>query len=77
MSAKATICHGNSKPFAIEDITLDALKPDPHRVRIVACDICHTGLAVRDAQLSVPLPIEFNESKNHTVIKPALRIAKQ
>lgn len=57
MSAKAAICRGNTQPFAIEDITLDALRPDELRVRIVACGICHTDLAVRDAQLPVPLPI--------------------
>ncbi|WP_416463819.1 NAD(P)-dependent alcohol dehydrogenase [Sphingomonas sp. VDB2] len=57
ISAKAAICRGNSQPFAIEDITLDALRPDEIRVRIVACGICHTDLAVRDAQLPVPLPI--------------------
>lgn len=56
-SARAAICRGNSQPFSIEDIVLDALRPDELRVRIVACGICHTDLAVRDAQLPVPLPI--------------------
>ena len=55
--ARAAICRGNSQPFAIEDVTLDLLRPDELRVRIVACGICHTDLAVRDAQLPVPLPI--------------------
>lgn len=55
--AKAAICRGNSQPFVIEDIRLDMLRPDELRVRIVACGICHTDLAVRDAQLPVPLPI--------------------
>lgn len=55
--ARAAICRGNSQPFAIEDVTLDSLRPDELRVRVVACGICHTDLAVRDAQLPVPLPI--------------------
>lgn len=55
--ARAAICHGNTRPFAIEDVELDALRTDEVRVRILACGICHTDMAVRDAQLPVPLPI--------------------
>ena len=57
IQVQAAICRGNSEPFAIEDVTLDALRPDELKVRIVACGICHTDLAVRDAQLPVPLPV--------------------
>lgn len=56
-SAQAAICRGNQHPFAIEEVELDALRPDELRVRVVACGICHTDLAVRDAQLPVPLPV--------------------
>lgn len=56
-AAKAAICRGHEHPFAIEDVTLDALRPDELRVRVVACGICHTDLAVRDEQLPVPLPV--------------------
>jgi len=55
--AQAAICRGNTQPFAIEDVTLDALRPDELRIRMVACGICHTDLAVRDEQLPVPLPV--------------------
>ncbi|PQA85931.1 NAD(P)-dependent alcohol dehydrogenase [Hyphococcus luteus] len=54
--AKAAICRGNSEPFAIEEVTLDDLRPDELRVRIVACGVCHTDMAVRDQQVPVPLP---------------------
>lgn len=54
---QAAICHGKDEPFAIMDVTLDALRADELRVRIVACGICHTDMAVRDGQLPVPLPI--------------------
>ena len=54
--ARAAICRGNSEPFTIEDVELDDLKPSELRVRIVACGVCHTDMAVRDAQLPVPLP---------------------
>jgi len=56
-NARAAICRGNQHPFAIEDVVLDDLKPDELRIRIVASGICHTDLAVRDAQLPVPHPI--------------------
>jgi aryl-alcohol dehydrogenase len=55
-TARAAICRGHDHPFTIEEVTLDALRPDELRVRIVACGICHTDMAVRDAQLPVPLP---------------------
>ncbi|BBB14539.1 NAD(P)-dependent alcohol dehydrogenase [Sphingopyxis sp. FD7] len=55
--AKAAICRGHDHPFAISDVTLADLQPDELLVRIVACGICHTDLAVRDAQLPVPLPV--------------------
>lgn len=57
VSAKVAVCRGKDAPFTIEDATLDALRPDELRVRIVACGVCHTDLAVRDGQLPVPLPI--------------------
>lgn len=56
VQAKAAICRGSSEPFTIEEVTLDDLRPDELRVRIVACGVCHTDLAVRAQQLPVPLP---------------------
>jgi len=55
--AQAAICRGNTTPITIEDVTLDDLRPDELRIRIVACGVCHTDMAVRDAQLPVPLPV--------------------
>lgn len=56
-AARAAICRGNAEPFTIEDVQLDALRPDELRVRIVASGICHTDMAARDQQLPVPLPV--------------------
>lgn len=56
-TAQAAICTGKDAPFTIADVALDALRPDELRIRVVACGICHTDLAVRDGQLPVPLPI--------------------
>ncbi len=55
--ATAAICRGHDHPFTIEQVELADLAPDEVLVRIVACGICHTDLAVRDAQLPVPLPV--------------------
>jgi len=55
--ARAAICRGKDQPFGIEEVTLDDLRGDELRIRIVACGICHTDLAVRDGQLPVPLPV--------------------
>ncbi len=54
--AKAAVCYGPGKAFQIEDIELDDLHPDEVLVRMVASGICHTDLAVRDAQLPMPVP---------------------
>lgn len=56
-TAKAAICRGHDHPFTIEPVELADLAEDEILVRIVACGICHTDLAVRDAQLPVPLPV--------------------
>ena len=55
-SANAAICYGADKPFAIEPVTLDEPRADEVLVRIHACGICHTDMAVRDGQLPTPLP---------------------
>ncbi len=55
--ARAAICRGNAEPFRIEDVELDDLRPDELRVRVVACGVCHTDMAVRDEQLPVPHPV--------------------
>lgn len=55
--ARAAICRGHDHPFTIEPVELADLRPDELLVRVVACGICHTDLAVRDAQLPVPLPV--------------------
>lgn len=59
MSVKATaaICSGHGHPFELREAELDELRSDEVLVRVVASGICHTDLAVRDAQLPVPVPI--------------------
>ncbi len=54
--AQAAICRASDQPFAIEPVTLDALRADEVLVRVTACGICHTDMAVRDQHLPTPLP---------------------
>lgn len=54
--ALAALCYGHGKPFVIEPVELDSLRPDEVMVRIAACGICHTDLATRDEQLPVQFP---------------------
>ena len=56
-TATAAICRGHDHPFTIEPVELADLAADEILVRVVACGICHTDLAVRDEQLPVPLPV--------------------
>lgn len=55
-TAQAAICYGHEEPFTLEAVELDDLRPNELLVRVIACGICHTDLAVRDGQLPVPLP---------------------
>jgi aryl-alcohol dehydrogenase len=68
-SAHAAICYGTGHPFAIEPITLDDLRADEVLVRIAACGICHTDMAVRDQQLPTPLPAILGHEGAGTVEK--------
>jgi aryl-alcohol dehydrogenase len=44
----AAIASGPDQPFAIEEIDLDAPRPDEVLVRLVATGICHTDMFFRD-----------------------------
>jgi aryl-alcohol dehydrogenase len=44
-------------PFEVENLTLDACRPEEVLVKIVAADMCHTDMVARDQLYEVPLPI--------------------
>ena len=46
-------CRGS---FVFEDVVLDDVRPHEMYVRIVACGICHTDVAVRDGMMAYPFP---------------------
>jgi len=57
MKIKAAVAWAPDRPFTIE--TCDLAEPGPGEavVRIVACGICHTDLAVKHQHVPIPLPM--------------------
>ena len=56
MGTQAAVIYEQSGPFVIEDVELDALRPDEILVRIEGAGICHTDLLCRDLVYPIPLP---------------------
>jgi aryl-alcohol dehydrogenase len=54
---KAAVAWAPSRPFTIEDCDLAEPGPGEAVVRIVACGICHTDLAVKHQHVPIPLPM--------------------
>ncbi|MFE7802100.1 NAD(P)-dependent alcohol dehydrogenase [Nocardia sp. NPDC057440] len=52
----AAVARSTGNPLTIEQLTLDDLRPDEVRVRMVATGICHTDAIVRDGIYPTPLP---------------------
>lgn len=55
----AAVSREPGQPLEIENLTLDDLRPDEVRVRMVATGICHTDAVARDQVYPVPLPAVF------------------
>jgi len=52
----AAVARGVKAPFTIEQLHLDAVRPNEARVRLVATGVCHTDAIVRDGVYPTPLP---------------------
>ena len=48
MQITAAVAREHGSPFIVEQLELDALRPNEVRVRMVATGICHTDVLVRD-----------------------------
>jgi aryl-alcohol dehydrogenase len=57
MHARAAIVAEARAPFDFVDVELEAPREDEVLVRIVACGICHTDVAVRNQDVLLPLPM--------------------
>jgi aryl-alcohol dehydrogenase len=53
---RAAVVSESSGKFAITNVTLDDLRPDEVRVRMVSAGVCHTDAIVRDQIYPTPLP---------------------
>ncbi len=56
MKISAAVLREKTKPFVIEELDLDAPRPDEILIRIVGAGICHTDLVIRDLPYPPPLP---------------------
>ena len=56
MQIRAAIAHAPDRPFEIVDCEIGEPGPGEVLVRITACGICHTDLAVKLQHIPVPLP---------------------
>lgn len=56
MQIDAAIVHEPNGAFSIEQVQLEAPRPDEVLVEMVAVGICHTDLVVRDQHIPTPLP---------------------
>lgn len=57
MEIKAAVLTGHQQSFELSDVQLETtLQPEEILVKVVATGLCHTDLAVRDAQLPFQLP---------------------
>ena len=57
VQATAAVVWEPGGDFVMEDIELEAPRPDEVLVRNVASGICHTDVAVRNQDVKLPLPI--------------------
>ncbi len=52
----AAVARTHKQPLTIETLSLDELRPNEARVRMVATGVCHTDAIVRDGIYPTPLP---------------------
>lgn len=52
----AAVARDRAAQFVIEEVELDALRPDEVRVRMVAVGICHTDISASSGVIPFPLP---------------------
>jgi aryl-alcohol dehydrogenase len=55
LKVAGAVIREKSQPFTIEQLELDAPRPDEILVRIVGTGLCHTDLTIRNNSLMLPL----------------------
>lgn len=57
IEVQAAVTREKGGLFQVENLKLDAPRPDEVLVRIIATGVCHTDMVVRDQDYAVPLPM--------------------
>lgn len=57
MQVKAAVAREKGAALSIENLELEAPRPDEILVKVVATGVCHTDMVVRDGHLPTPLPV--------------------
>jgi len=57
MRVTAAVAREQGAPFSVEELELDAPRPDEVLVKVHAVGICHTDIAIREQWMPVPLPV--------------------
>ena len=65
MQATAAVVRDAGGPFQLEAVEVEAPRADEVLVRIVATGICHTDVAVRNQDVTLPLPMVLGLSLIH------------
>jgi aryl-alcohol dehydrogenase len=80
---KAAVLHGTGQAFQIEDVELDAPRPDEVLVRMVSSGVCGTDIGVQAGHIPFPLPgvlghegagIVEETGSNITTVKPGDKV---
>ena len=75
MHIQAAVCREKGS-FTLEDVDLSEPQLDEVLVKIVACGVCHTDLAVRDQHLPLPLPAVLGHEGAGIVVKTGAAVSK-
>ena len=57
MQIKAAVARESRAPLSLENLEIEAPRPEEILVKVVATGVCHTDIVVRDGMLPTPLPV--------------------
>jgi aryl-alcohol dehydrogenase len=76
MKITAAVARNHHAPLTLEQLDLEEPRDDEILVRIVATGLCHTDMAVVEAQLPTPMPVVLGHEGAGIVEKVGSRITK-
>jgi aryl-alcohol dehydrogenase len=76
MDIRAAVARAKSAPLSLETLQLDDPRADEILVRVVACGVCHTDIAMRDQVFPVPQPVVLGHEGAGVVEKVGSSVTK-